>query len=68
MKEKLKKLSQSTKAKIIAATIIPGGFLIWGAYELGKRVIEKQKGEQKCDGHNDTNKPNRDSLPDENSK
>lgn len=42
MKKKLKKLSESTVAKVILATIIPGGFIAWGAYELGKRVKLKQ--------------------------
>ena len=42
-KELIEKFGKSTAAKIIAATIIPGGFIIWGAYELNK-YINKDKG------------------------
>lgn len=38
MKEKLKELSKSTTAKIIASIIVPGGFIIWGVYEINKRI------------------------------
>lgn len=41
MKKKLKKLSESTVAKVILATIIPGGWIAWGAYELGKLGAKK---------------------------
>ena len=38
MKEKLKAFSESTVAKILLATIVPGGFIAWGAYEIGKAI------------------------------
>lgn len=36
MKKTLKKLSDSTLGKFVIAAIIPGGFIIWGTYELAK--------------------------------
>jgi len=36
MKKTLEKLGQSPIAKLIIAAIVPGGFIIWGLYELSK--------------------------------
>ena len=52
IKKQLKKLSKSTTAKIIASIIIPGGFIVWGVYELNKRIKsngnEESKGKSNC--------------------
>lgn len=36
MKKTLEKLGQSPIAKLVIAAIVPGGFIIWGLYELSK--------------------------------
>jgi len=43
MKQMLKKFSNSTTAKIVAALLIPGGFIIWVTYELIKAIKSKSK-------------------------
>ncbi len=32
----------ATTAKVVAAIIVPGGFIIWGAYEYGKYKQRKE--------------------------
>ena len=41
MKKTLEKLRQSPIAKLIIAAIVPGGFIIWGLYELSKSKRDK---------------------------
>lgn len=37
------KLKKATLLKTIVALLVPGGFIVWGAYELGKRVGNKKR-------------------------
>lgn len=37
------KLKKETIIKLIAATIVPGGFIIWGIHELGRRYRSNSK-------------------------
>lgn len=56
MKGKLKKLSESTIAKVLIATVVPGGFIAWGFYEIGKVI-----GERKLSKHDDDTSKTEDS-------
>lgn len=40
--KKKEKIDKSLLAKLAVATVVPGGFIIWAAYEIG-RAIEKKK-------------------------
>lgn len=44
------KIDKALIAKVIAATVIPGGFIAWGMYEFGKFVGRKQNEERVKDG------------------
>lgn len=48
MKKTLEKLGQSTIAKLVVAAIVPGGFIVWGLYELSK--FRHKKDDKKSDG------------------
>lgn len=37
------KLKKETIIKLIAATIVPGGFIIWGVHELSRRYRQNCK-------------------------
>ena len=37
------KIKKETLIKTIVAIIVPGGFIIWGAYEIGKKVGSGKK-------------------------
>ena len=55
--KKLKKLSESTIAKVLIATVVPGGFIAWGAYEIGKFIGSKDgNGDDKSSGDFDKTK------------
>lgn len=41
MKKTLEKLGQSPIVKLVIAAIVPGGFIIWGLYELSKSKRDK---------------------------
>ena len=45
----------ATTTKVVAALIIPGGFIVWAAYELGK-LKEQQRNQDDAEAnvHNNT--------------
>lgn len=52
MKGKLKDLLKDNATKLIAATIIPGGFIALAAYELGKYIEKNKKDDEKSRQNN----------------
>lgn len=41
----------ATTTKVVAAFILPGGFIVWGAYELGKLKEKQRRTDDKAETH-----------------